>query len=218
MTKQNMTTTTKLRAAARQAVIDNVRERATLEHRKNYHKLHVYRDGDVDWTEHINRSDDIIDRDAKHFAPIPSVACVGTGSCACNCDFCDMIYSEVDEAFALENGREYDKSSKFQTQEDAITDAVAESDLWELEADMLREFNEIPVGYFNDEDELPQRVLARWNKEDWDDERMIAAQYRYYDAQTGEEIELTEEQASRYTWGQTADNITGGSQAGDLRE
>lgn len=65
---------------------------------------------------------------------------------------------------------------------------------------------------------LPTRVLARWAKEDWDDDRMVATHYRYYDADSGEEIELTEEQASHYTWGQTDDNITGGSQAGDLRE
>ena len=66
-------------------------------------------------------------------------------------------------------------------------------------------------------DGLPLTVIARWDAEDWDDEKMVASKYRYQAADTFEPIELTEEQAARYAWGQCDDNITGGSQAGDLR-
>jgi hypothetical protein len=151
-----MSQTTTLRETARQTVIDSVPERAANEHRRNYRKLHVYRDGDVHWTEHINHSDDIIDSGADHFAAIPSVACVGTGSYVCNCDYCNEVYSEQDEALAAEQGREYDKAAKYQDDEEAISDAVANSDLSDLEADMLAEFDQIPVGYFSDEEEVEQ--------------------------------------------------------------
>jgi len=66
--------------------------------------------------------------------------------------------------------------------------------------------------------ELPLNVIARWRKEDWDDEHMVASHYRYYDLATADEIHLTEDEAGRYSWGQTGDNITGGFQAGRLRE
>ena len=148
-----MTETTNLRSSARQTVIDSVSERATYEHKRNFHKLHVYRDGDVRWTEHINRSDDIIDSGADHFAAIPSVACVGTGSYTCNCDFRNEVYSEKDEAYAIEQGREYDKAAKYADDDEAIADAVANSDLSDLEADMLAEFDAIPAGYFSDEED-----------------------------------------------------------------
>lgn len=146
-----MTETTTMRSAARQAVIDAATESATYAHHRNYHKLHVYRDGDVRWTEHIDQSEDIIDRDANHFEAIPSVACIGTGSCDCNCDYCSDVYYAEDEARAIEQGRKYDKSAKYADASEAIADAVANSDLSDLEADMLAAFDAIPAGYFNDD-------------------------------------------------------------------
>lgn len=144
---------TSLRETARQRVIDNVSECAAYQHRHHYHKLHIHRNGDVEWTNHINTTDDFIDRDADHFAPIPSVATVGTGSYACNCEYCNMVYHERDEAFAKENDRPYDRTEKYETQEEAIADAVADSDLSDLEADMLAEFDRrISAGYFDDEE------------------------------------------------------------------
>jgi len=119
-----------LREIAWQAIIDSVYEGAANGHRRNYHKLHIYRDGDVRWTEHIDRSDDIIDRAADHFAAIPSVACVGTGPYACNCDYCNEIGDK----------------------EEAIREAAANSDLSDLEAAMLAEFERVPTGYFDDEE------------------------------------------------------------------
>lgn len=68
---------------------------------------------------------------------------------------------------------------------------------------------------------LPEKVIAHWKAEDWDDQTMTASRYAYTDAQTGETgepVELTEEEASRYTWGQTDDHGWGGSQAGRLME
>lgn len=65
---------------------------------------------------------------------------------------------------------------------------------------------------------FPKAVIARWNAKDWDDNRMVASVYRYEDADTREEIALTEDEANMYTWGQTEDNITGGSQVGRLSQ
>lgn len=62
---------------------------------------------------------------------------------------------------------------------------------------------------------LPARIIARWRAEDWDDRTMTASRYEYY-TMDGERIELTEKQARLYTWGQTEDNLTGGSQLGEL--
>lgn len=71
---------------------------------------------------------------------------------------------------------------------------------------IAREFGFLPHN-------LPRNVIARWRKEDWDDATMTASHYDYADLETGKPIELTEEEAGLYYWGQ---NITGGSQAGRL--
>jgi hypothetical protein len=141
-----------LRETARVLVIEEVAPRAEYEHQRNYHKLHINRDGTIGWSECINKSDDLIDSRADHFAPIPSVACVGTGSFACNCDFCNEVYNEADEQHAKDAGREYDRANKYESESDAIMDAVCESDLSYLEADMLADFDRIPIGYFDDEE------------------------------------------------------------------
>ena len=47
--------------------------------------------------------------------------------------------------------------------------------------------------------------------------KMVARRYRYEDADTGAAVELTEEQADDYSWGQCEDNITGGCQLGERR-
>lgn len=65
---------------------------------------------------------------------------------------------------------------------------------------------------------LPENVIAYWDAEDWDDERMVATSYRYEDADTREPVEITEAEAARYAWGTCCDNLTGGSQSGELRE
>ena len=142
-----------LRDTARELVADSVVEAAALDHQRNYHKIHIRRDGTVSFTESINRSDDLIDDGADHFAAIPSVATVGTGSVVCNCDYCNEVYNETDEQLAKDDGRSYDKDAKYATHADAIADAVANSDLGDMESDMLARFDEIPAGYFDDEDE-----------------------------------------------------------------
>lgn len=119
-----------LREAVRQMVIDNVTERAKYEHKRNYHKLHVWRDGSVVWSESIDRASDIIDHQAADFRAVESVACVGTGSYVCNCDYCNADYDTAD---------------------DAIEAAVADSDLSAIEEEMLAKLDAIEVGYFDDE-------------------------------------------------------------------
>lgn len=54
--------------------------------------------------------------------------------------------------YARENGGENDKSTRYADDEEAIADLVAESDLSNLEADMLAEFDWILLGYFEDEE------------------------------------------------------------------
>jgi hypothetical protein len=124
-------TTTTSRQTARAAVLAQVSARMRREHLMQYHKLHVRRDGTVNWFECINKSDDIIDGGANHFAAVPSVCCVGTGSCVCNCLHCD------DKDYA--------------SQEEAISDAVLDADDSFAEAEMLAALDAIPVGYFDDE-------------------------------------------------------------------
>lgn len=151
MTNETIRTTMTMRETARKNVIDSVTEAATKSHERNYEKLHVLRDGTVSWFESTNKSDDIIDRQADGFAAIPSVGTFGTGGYACNCDYCDEVYSAVDEQNAIDDGREYDKSAKYATQTDAIADAVGNSDLGDIEAEMLRQLDSIEAGYFDDE-------------------------------------------------------------------
>ncbi len=63
---------------------------------------------------------------------------------------------------------------------------------------------------------LPGSVLARWKDEDWDEETMTASQYEYVETESGNLVQLTEEEASRYCWGQTEENDYGGCQRGTL--
>jgi predicted Mrr-cat superfamily restriction endonuclease len=133
-----------LREQAREAVIAAAPEYSAHEHHRNWHKLHVYRTGKVEWSEHINRSDDFIDREARGFQAIPSVARVGTGSYVCNCDYCG------------------DTTGEYEDLDDAISNAVGDSDLVDIERDMLEEFDNpdnIPPGYFADEEE-PEAELT----------------------------------------------------------
>jgi hypothetical protein len=111
--------------------MDEITAAAAKEHQRNYQKLHVDRDGTVSWFESINRTDDLIDRNAPGFAAIASVITVGTGSVACNCDFCD------DEAFA--------------NRDEAIDACIGEHGTQHIEDRMLEAFAQIPVGYFDDE-------------------------------------------------------------------
>ena len=142
-----------MRDTARRFVIeDEIAERLRLEHERNYHKLHVHRDGTVGWSEYNNESSDTIDDRAEGFAAIPSVAMVGTGSYVCNCDHCNQVFNADDQERAIEDGREYDKDAKYATREEAVVDAVVNSDTAEVEEDMLRAFDAIPTGYFDDEE------------------------------------------------------------------
>jgi len=123
--------TATLRQSARELVSASVTEAATKGHEQNYEKLHVYRNGTVQWFESINKTDDVIDRHADHFTAVKSVVTVGTGGYACNCDHCN--------------------DTGYESKADAVADAVS-CDLSDLEQSMLDTFDEIPNGYFDDED------------------------------------------------------------------
>lgn len=67
---------------------------------------------------------------------------------------------------------------------------------------------------------LPERVLARWKAEDWNDRTMEADKYTYFAMDEygyTTEIELTDADLARYSWGITEDDLIGGSQMGTLR-
>lgn len=150
------TQATTLRSAAQAAISEQLTEAARKGHERNYEKLHVYRDGSLSWFESIDKNSDLIDGEADGFAAIPSLITVGTGSYACNCDYCNMVYSATDEANALADGRKYyAREDMYSTTDEAIADAVANSDLDDLERTMLDALDEIPVGYFDDELAMP---------------------------------------------------------------
>ncbi len=65
---------------------------------------------------------------------------------------------------------------------------------------------------------LPVNILARWDSGDWNENSMTASRYRYTDIETSDPVELTEAEADLYIWGQTEDNITGGTQSGRLAQ
>lgn len=140
-----------LRENALEMIAASVTEAATKQHQRNFWKLHVWRDGTVSWFEAVDSSQDLIDRHADHFAPVPSVITVGTNSFSCNCDYCNEVYDSTAEQLALEQGRLYDKSAKFVSFDEAIAESVNSSDLSDLESSMLAAVDDIPVGYFEDE-------------------------------------------------------------------
>jgi hypothetical protein len=123
-----------MREQARELVIEQVPERARLDHCRNWHKLHVHRDGSLNWFETFDRNNDIIDDDAPSFAAIKNICVVGTGSHSCNCDYCN--------------------DAGFDSIDDAIHAAVVDSDLSGVEENMLANFDAIEVGYFDDEEQL----------------------------------------------------------------
>jgi hypothetical protein len=127
------TATETLRDKVRAAIIDEVPERAAREHRRNYHRLHIWRDGTVSWSEYIDQHSDTIDSQADHFCAVKSACLVGTGSYLCNCDYCE--------------------DDGFETVEEAIANAVCDGDNNQIEADMLDALDQIEIGYFDDEDE-----------------------------------------------------------------
>lgn len=146
-------TTQMLRDTARQNVIDSVTEYATNSHLRNYYTLHIRRDGSVSWFEAPDANSDLIDPDASGFAAIASVGQTGCGGFGCNCQWCNEVYNAREEAEALDTGREYNRANKYASQDDAIYEAVSDSDLSGVEEMLLNALNEIPVGYFSDEDE-----------------------------------------------------------------
>lgn len=116
-----------LREAARLAVSGEVTTNIEKRHTRNHHRLYVRRNGSLYWGEEACASDELINRGAATFAPLPSIVLVGTGSIRCDCDWCadggTVDVTEVD-------GSEMDA----------------------VEAWMLDAFDVIPVGYFDDEE------------------------------------------------------------------
>lgn len=147
-----MTTTKSFRATIAAFLEDRAVEYATFQHRRNFHRLHIHRDGTTTWTEFSDRNSDIIDRQAAGFAAVPSLAVVGTGSYTCNCDHCGAVYNARDEQNARDDGRPYNRDEKYDSVEDAVADAVAGSDLGEVERMLAEALERVEVGYFEDEE------------------------------------------------------------------
>lgn len=127
--KENTVT---LREQAKESMQSEVTAAARKSHERNYEKLHIRRDGTVSWFESLNKSEDLIDREANGFKAVRSVITVGTGSVLCNCDFCE------DDGFV-------DRA-------EAIDAAITEHGTYQIEHDMEAAFEEIPQGYFHDEE------------------------------------------------------------------
>lgn len=124
-----------IRSVARELVIESVTEVQQKAHQRNYHKLHIYPNGMVNFFESINFRDDLIDRRAKVFRAIPSAITAGTGNYNCNCDYC--------------------QDETYETKSEAIADAIANENSSETLEFMLKRFDEIEVGYFEDEEVRP---------------------------------------------------------------
>lgn len=99
-------------------------EAAAKGHERNYEKLYVRRDGTAHWSEFTDQHSGLIDGQADGFTEVPYLIRVGTGSIACNCDWC--VAGETPDA--------------------------DQEELDEIATRMERALGEIPVGYFDDED------------------------------------------------------------------
>jgi hypothetical protein len=141
----------------RQKVADSIPKCAVEAERQShdlyYYKLLVYRNGSLSWSQFVTASEGTIDPEANHFAAIPDLCCVGRGSCACDCDYCSSVYSAEEEQNAIEDGVEYNRGEKYTSREDAIADALSngDCDLSDVRARMLEALDDIPIGYFYDE-------------------------------------------------------------------
>lgn len=119
-----------IRDQVREAATNMAYEAAERQHYRNYQRLEVFRDGTLAWLEAHDTNTATIDREAKDFRAVPALAKVGTGGCACNCDFC------ADSGFA--------------SKADAVAAAATEG-ASEMEDLLISAIEEIEVGYFADE-------------------------------------------------------------------
>lgn len=126
-----MTQTTQIiRQAVESKIEDQLTEALRKQHELNYEKLYVSRDGDLWWSEDVNRDTQLIDREAEGFAGVPYLIQVGTGSCSCNCDWCDGPNAVEDTNDIDFESDEYD----------------------EFRRQMLDNLAQIDTGYFRDEE------------------------------------------------------------------
>lgn len=54
-----------IRETAREAATEEVSEYAAREHRQNYHRLNIFRDGSVEWRENHSRNTQLVDDSAS---------------------------------------------------------------------------------------------------------------------------------------------------------
>ena len=91
-------------------------------HEGNYETLYADSDGELEWHEAIDQN--------EYRVNTASLVRVGSGSCGCNCDWCsgpDAVVTPSDIDFEAD---EYDYATET----------------------MTRALNEIPIGYFDDEE------------------------------------------------------------------
>lgn len=111
-----------IRSMVEGKIEENIYQLLTKSHETNYMTWYVESDGTMWWSEEVDQWT-YSARDGKQ---IPSVARVGTGSIACNCDWCRDGETMTE--------RDYDG--------DAVDYAVAEA---------CKQLGGIPHGYFDDE-------------------------------------------------------------------
>ena len=141
-----------IRTTALDAALTQVLAAARKSHELNYETLYVGTDGEVYWSESINKSDRQYYRDRPGMVYIESLLQVGTGSWSCNCDHCNMV----------------GQPDGYESDEDAIADAVTAGDntayediiTARMDADCLHDrdtsVSGIPYGYFDDEQDDDQ--------------------------------------------------------------
>ncbi len=150
------TQSTTLRVAALAAAINyqTLTEALRKSHERNYESLYVGTDGEVYWSESINRSDRQFYRNQPGMVYVERLLIVGTGSCDCNCDYCDEIGKSinVDGKVVSEDDPTFDPAAII-TAADAISQAVGDSDVDEYQGQIEEAFAAIQVCYFDDEKE-----------------------------------------------------------------
>ena len=122
-----------MREQVRQAIDWHIRGAASREHDVLYERLEVWRDGSLQWVASANSNERTIDErnESQNAVPVPTLAVVGSGNIACNCEWCSppdgVDPTPVDDI-------EHDGEA-----------------LDYIRSEMLRHLDDIELGYFDDE-------------------------------------------------------------------
>lgn len=126
---------TTMRETVRDTITDHVSAAASRDHELFYERLEVRRDGELRWVTAPNENERTIDErdESQNAVPVPTLAVVGRGNVACNCEWCSPPEGEPE------------------TPSDEIDHETEVLD--HIESEMVRHLDQVPVGYFDDEEE-----------------------------------------------------------------